>query len=447
MSRRVERMASFPAVRSRPPGDGEPRVDVAVVGAGAAGLMTAIQAGRCAPGARIVALDGARTLGAKILVAGGGRCNVTHRAVGPEDYAGSRPAAIGKVLKAFTVADTISFFRELGVVLKEEDTGKLFPTTDRARTVLDALLGAARDAGVRIAHPVRVEGIAVEESGFQLTTSAEPWHARMVVLATGGRSLPKSGSDGGGYALARALGHTIAEPLVPALSPLVLPAGHPATALAGVAAPARVTLREPSGRVLATALGPVLHTHFGVSGPAILDLSRHVLLARATGVEAIVEVDWLPDLPSGGFEEALLRLGNEPISRPLERWLPARLASRLLAAAGVDPATRGDQLRKDARRALVRAVVAEVLPVVGDRGWAHAEATAGGVPLAEIDPATMASRRTKGLFLVGEIVDVDGRLGGFNFQWAWSSGTVAGRAVARALGDSVRLASDAAAPP
>lgn len=414
-------------------------VDVAVVGAGAAGLMAAIQTARGAPGTRVVALDGARTLGAKILVAGGGRCNVTHREVRKDDFCGSRPNAIGKVLKAFGVPDTIAFFRERGVTLKEEETGKLFPTTDRARSILDALLGAARDAGVRVLHPARVTAIEPCDGGFLLSTSAGPLQARHVVLATGGKSLPKSGSDGGGYALARALGHTIAEPLVPALSPLLLPPGHPALELAGVAAPARLTLRGATGAVVATATGPVLHTHFGLSGPAVLDISRHVLLAKALGQVVHLEADWRPDLAGGAFDAEVLAAGRDSLARLLERHLPTRLAARLLAAAGVDPATRVDHLKRDDRKALVKTVTAEPLPVTSDRGWTYAEATAGGVPLAEVDVSTMASRVTPGLWLVGEVLDVDGRLGGFNFQWAWASGTVAGRALAKRLGENAPL--------
>jgi predicted Rossmann fold flavoprotein len=401
--------------------------------------MTAIQAGRARPGSRIVALDGARRLGAKILVAGGGRCNVTHRVVTPDDFAGSRRGAVAKVLKAFGVADTIAFFRAEGVELKEEDTGKLFPVSDRARSVLDALLAAAAAAGVEVRHPARVTGIQVVPGGFRLDTEAGPLDARRVVLATGGLSLPKSGSDGGGYGLARALGHTLTSPILPALSPLLLPDGHPARALSGLAAPARLTLRAPGGKVLATAAGPVLHTHFGLSGPAVLDISRHWLHAHHLDPAVTLEADWQPGEASGAFEAALLALGREPVGRWLGTRLPARLAERLLTAAGVPPTTQGDQLRREARRALVRAVTAEPLPICGDRGWTYAEVTAGGVPLAEVEPATMASRRTPGLYLVGEILDVDGRLGGFNFQWAWASGTVAGRGAARHLDEDAAL--------
>ena len=177
-----------------------------VVGAGAAGLMTAIVAGRAGLKG-VIALDGARTLGAKILVAGGGRCNVTHHAVHERDYAGATPASIRRVLSRFTVAETIEFFAQLGVELKREETGKLFPVTDNARTVLQALLRAAADAGVEIRHPDRVRAVETDEDGsFRVRADAGDLRARRVVLATGGRSLPKSGSDGAGLEMAVSLG-------------------------------------------------------------------------------------------------------------------------------------------------------------------------------------------------------------------------------------------------
>ncbi|MCW5765708.1 MAG: NAD(P)/FAD-dependent oxidoreductase, partial [Phycisphaeraceae bacterium] len=198
--------------------------DIAVVGAGAAGLMAAIAAERAAAETerplRVLVLDGARKLGAKILVAGGGRCNVTHYAVDESAYAGSSRHAIKQVLRAFGVERTVAFFAELGVELKREETGKLFPVTDDAHTVLDALLGEAARLGVELRHPWRVGAVEATVDGFVLrhaaadeAPKAEPITARRVILCTGGKSLPKSGSDGAGYELARSLGHTI-TPLV-----------------------------------------------------------------------------------------------------------------------------------------------------------------------------------------------------------------------------------------
>lgn len=405
-------------------------IDVAVVGAGAAGLMAAIQAGRTGPARRIVALDGAARLGAKILIAGGGRCNVTHDTVDEGAFAGSSRHAIRKVLRRFDVPETVAFFRALGVVLKREETGKLFPTTDRAATVLDALLGAAARAGVELRHPWRVERIAPADGGFVVHGPAGELRARTVVLATGGRSVPKTGSDGHGLAMATALGHTVAR-VFPALVPLTLPRDHFLTALAGVSARVTVEVRSATGKRLARFTDPLLCTHFGVSGPVVLDASRWWIDARLADPGARLVVSWLPDETRESIDAWLRDLGAASPGRRLQSWLPERLARALCAAAGVDPSAPGRELSRDGRRALVASLVEMPLPVTGDRGFTHAEVTAGGVPLAELRLETMASRVVPGLHLCGEICDVDGRIGGYNFQWAWASGWVAGTSVGR----------------
>lgn len=407
-------------------------VDVAIVGCGAAGLTAAIWAARSAPGRRIVGFDGARTLGAKILVAGGGRCNVTHEQVDERDYAGSSPKAIAKVLRQFPVDATIAWFRELGVELVREPTGKLFPTTNRARTVLDALLRAAHQAGAALRFPARVEHIVPSADGFVV---AGPWGqvtARRVVLAAGGRALPKSGSDGSGLTLAHDLGHTI-TPVFPALVPLTLPPTHPLCALSGVAAPAKVEVRSSSGRRLFATTGAVLLTHFGLSGPAILDVSRHLLAARRVDPTARLILGFLPELDRETLDQLLLGLARRSVGGWLSTLVPERLADTLCALAEVDPHTTGLQLRREQRRSLLQILTELEIPVTGDRGFEKAEAMAGGVSLAEVQLDTMASRRCSGLFLSGEILDVDGRIGGFNFQWAWASGRSAGLGAARAL--------------
>jgi predicted Rossmann fold flavoprotein len=418
----------------------EATYDIAVVGAGAAGLMAAIAAGRAARDAgsplRIMTLDGARKLGAKILVAGGGRCNVTHDSLPSDAYAGGSPNTIRQVIRRFDIERTIGFFRELGVELKREETGKLFPTTDRARTVLDALLRAADEAGVSIRYPHRVGAIAREGGGFVLEAEAGtaawgPMRARRVVLATGGRALPKTGSDGGGYALAKGLGHTITPRVFPALAPLILDGQSPLRALSGIAAEARLELRSGSGKRLTSFTNAVLCTHFGLSGPAAMDMSRHLTAARFDDPDAHCVVSWLPDLSVDDVEAALRDLGKRTVGRFVRDRLAERLAAAVCTAAEVDGATTGAQLTKDARRRLATALTAMRLPITGDRGFTHAEATAGGVPLTEIKATTMASKVCDGLHLCGEICDVDGRIGGFNFQWAWSSGHLAGTAAAK----------------
>lgn len=411
-----------------------PSCDILIVGSGAAGLFAGAWAGRRAREAgrplAIVAVDGARKLGAKILVAGGGRCNVTHWRVTEADYAGSTPPAIRKVLGRFTVDDTVEFFRGAGVALKQEDTGKLFPVTDSARTVLDALVREATQVGVALSHPARVTDIDRTAAGFTVTTDAGPIRATRVILCTGGKSLPKSGSDGAGFRLATKLGHSLTAPIVPALVPLVLPQEHWITELSGLTLPAEIILTTAGGKRLASFSGSTLCTHFGLSGPIVLDISRHWLIARDRDPTVKLSINWLPGQSADAVERFFLERRGRGGLAILRDHLPDRLARRLCECTGV-PA-QGD-IPRDARKKLVQWLVATPLDIVGDRGFTIAEATAGGVPLSEVRLDTMESRLCPGLHFAGEVLDIDGRIGGFNFQWAWASGFVAGSAAAAAF--------------
>jgi hypothetical protein len=376
-------------------------------------------------------------MGAKILIAGGGRCNVTHHAVDETGFAGSTPKAIRNVLRRFAVPDTVAFFEELGVKLKREETGKLFPVTDRARTVLDALLTSAAEAGVRLLTGWRVEGVRREDGGFVLEpaeVSLAAIRSRRLILATGGMSVPKTGSDGGGYGLARSLGHSITPRVFPALVPLLLPEAHPLTGLRGVAFDAGLTVVPGSGKRLHRMEGAVLCTHFGLSGPGVLDVSRYFLDARAADPRSRLLMDVWPGPAMGELEGRLRSLESRTVLGFLRERLPERLARVLLRLAEVPEARTGATLTRGERRALLVQLKEMDLPVTGDRGFRYAEATAGGVPLSELRLETLESRRTPGLHLCGEICDVDGRIGGFNFQWAWASGTVAGRGAASGAG-------------
>ncbi|HEX9983732.1 MAG TPA: NAD(P)/FAD-dependent oxidoreductase [Thermoanaerobaculia bacterium] len=391
--------------------------DIAIVGAGAAGLTAAIFA--AGTGARVVALDGAKRIGAKILISGGGRCNVTHDVVTPDDFNGNRNA-VAKVLRGFTVRQTLDWFVSMGVHLKREETGKMFPVTDRAASVLDALLTEARRAGAEIRTDHRVERI---ERGFVLETNQGAVHARKVILATGGRSVPKTGSDGHGFVLARALGHTV-TPLFPALVPLVLEPGHWITELSGTALMAELAVRTSTGRVVRRDRGSMLFTHFGLSGPVVLDVSRHWLASRRDDPGTTLTANFLLDATFESLEAELLaearRNPRATAASVLRGRVPERLLERLTSVTPLS------QLSKEERRALVRAFVEHPLPVVRDRGFDYAEVTAGGVPLTEVEVSTMASRVCEGLYLCGEVLDVDGKIGGYNFQWAWASGRLAG---------------------
>jgi predicted Rossmann fold flavoprotein len=408
------------------------QVDLAIVGAGAAGLMAGIWASRSTAGQRRIAiLDSARKVGAKILVAGGGRCNVTHHEVDASDFAGSTRPAIQKVLRQFDVPQTVAFFAELGVALKTEETGKLFPVTDSARTVLDALLDVAEAAGVGLKHPFRVTAVEKTPAGFRLTGDGGTLEATRLVLATGGRSLPKTGSDGHGYALAQALGHSLTPRIFPGLVPLLLPDGHFVRDLSGLSTPTTLTVRAANGAPLKSFTNSTLCTHFGLSGPAVLDISRYWLDAEMDDPGATLVINWWPEQTTKGLDQALQVLGRTTLLNYLRGPLPERLAAALAVEAGLDPRQPGHSLTRAQRQSLARAVTAMPLPSTGSRGYDYAEVTAGGVPLSELRLNTLESRVCPGLYLCGEICDVDGRIGGFNFQWAWASGYVVGRAQRR----------------
>jgi predicted flavoprotein YhiN len=444
-------------------------MSVIVVGAGAAGLTAALRAAEA--GARVTLLNAHPRIGLKILMSGGTRCNVTHEHVDERDYHGGSRAFVRRVLRAFPAEDARAWMESLGVALKLEPTGKLFPVTDNAQTVLDALLDACRRAGVtiesgarvvRIAHvgepaaagaiggerppryrlgiqPVResaafgAEVAAVGERNWPLP-APEPgeWmEAEAVVLATGGLSFPRTGSDGTGYALAASLGHEIVPP-VPALTPLA--ATDPFCArLQGLTLEAELTLRV-AGKRAAAIRGSFLFTHFGYSGPAALDLSRH--WHRAEG-ERAVSAGFLPGETVESLRAAWLAAARDPhlsVRKHFGARLPDRLVVVLCEECGVAPATTLGQVDRAHREALLGLLTARALPVTGTLGYEKAEVTAGGVALSEVNPTTLESRKAPGVFLCGEILDAEGRLGGFNFQWAWSSGTVAGRNAAPCQG-------------
>lgn len=395
--------------------------DIAVAGAGAAGLMAAIFAGRTRPGARIVLLDGAERLGAKILISGGGRCNVTHDVVNPDDFNGKHNS-IAKVLRTFTVEQTIEFFRDLGVHLKREETGKLFPVTDRAKTVLDALLDAARDAGVEIRTNHRVESCS---AGVLAGPSFEI-AAEKIILATGGRSVPKTGSDGHGYEMVRSLGHTVTR-VFPGLVPLVIEGDHWIKQTSGTSADVELAVLSSTNRVVRRESGSILFTHFGISGPVTLDISRHWIDARHSDPGTTLVANFLPGETFESVERLLVDTRNPRAT--IGSLFRARVPERVLAA--IAPATALARLSRDERRNAIRQLTAMQIPVTRDRGFDYAEVTAGGVPLSEVNLSTLESRRSPRLFLCGEILDVDGKIGGYNFQWAWASGRLAGISAAR----------------
>lgn len=429
------------------PGKGSPRADLAIIGGGAAGMAAAIFAAEAAPSAKIVLLESARKPGAKILVSGGGRCNVTNEQVKPEDYCGGPPALIRNVLRAFDEQRTLAWMKSLGVDLKLEPTGKYFPVTDSASTVLAALFERLRKLRVEFRTGVKVNRLLPKDGGFEIYAGQERPEvtARRVIMATGGLALPKSGSDGAGLRWMRALGHHLVEP-TPALAPLLVTAGPwgrgaPA-ALAGLTVEARLTLSDAPGRKLAESAGSLLFTHFGLSGPAAMNFSRHLARYRLEhpGEEGRVGLGLThfatPEAADAWLQAQAAAHPKRQVANVLGELMPDRLADGFVVSGRAPDAVRIGDLNREQRTALARDLVAAPLRVEGDRGYAFAETTAGGVDLRDVDVRTMESRVTPGLHLCGEILDVDGRIGGFNFQWAWATGFLAGRAAARALAEA-----------
>jgi predicted Rossmann fold flavoprotein len=412
------------------------RADLVVAGAGAAGLAAAIFTRRLNPDLSVLLLDGAARPGAKILVSGGSRCNVTNAIVTEKAFSGGKPTIVRRVLRAFPVADTVAWFASLGVALHEEEHGKLFPDTNRSRDVLDALLREVDACGALLRPAARVHDVMPDAGGFRVETSAGSVYAGRVVLATGGLSLPKTGSDGGGMDIARRLGHTIV-PTTPALVPLTLPAGDPLhTELSGVAHEAALTVSGNGARPQRLA-GALLWTHFGLSGPVALDASRHYLRASLEQRDPKLSISFRPGETFEAVDAEWTRLAaarpRASLHTVLAGMLPASISTGILRQLGLDAAAPLAHLLRANRRRLAHALTAWPVAVTGSRGYNYAEATAGGVSLDEIDPSTMASRRVPGLYIIGEMLDVDGRIGGYNFQWAWSSARVAALAQNRSI--------------
>jgi len=371
--------------------------------------------------------------GRKILISGGGRCNILPaRSDLSRFVTDSSPNTLRKMARSWPLDLQVSFFeRELGLALTEEkETGKLFPVSNRARDVRDGLLALARRRNVALLMNTLVTGLAPLGNGrWRIEREpGAPLVADSVVVATGGLSVPKSGSDGLGLAILRKLGHTV-HPTYPALTPLT-GATPPFADLAGLSLSVRLTAR--SGEREAASEGGFLFTHRGYSGPSVLDVSHVAVRSLETGRPARLLVRWTREGESA-WNEALRAGGNRTVAGALRKELPDRLAAALASSAGIDPSVSLARLPREQRLRLVETLVRGELPWTGHEGYAKAEVTGGGVSLAEVDPRTMESRKLPGLFLCGEALDAFGPIGGYNFLWAWSTGRAAGIGAARRI--------------
>jgi predicted Rossmann fold flavoprotein len=403
--------------------------DVVVVGAGAAGLLAACRAAEL--GRRTLLLEKSRRPGVKILMSGGTRCNLTHDtdSRGIVEAYGPPGKFLHSALAALSVQDLIDLFEAEGVATKVEETGKVFPVSNKAADVLDALLRRLTRSGATLALGEPVLDLQRAEGGMTVRTSGRSLHARRVILTTGGQSYPGSGTTGDGYRFAAALGHTIVPPR-PALVPLSVSLPWVA-GLRGVTMPDVAARVREGDRVLASRRGSLLFAHFGLTGPVVLDVSRAV-----SGREELrgitLELDLLPSKSEADLEDFLRResvaQGKKQLVGVLPEELPRRLGETLLTLAGMPADRKAAALSKAERVALVRAIKHLTVPIAGTLGFKKAEVTAGGISLAEVDSRNMRSKLVPELYLAGEVLDLDGPIGGYNFQAAFSTGWLAGGA-------------------
>jgi predicted Rossmann fold flavoprotein len=404
---------------------------VVVIGAGAAGTMAAIFA--AGSGAETILLERTKDGGRKILISGGGRCNILPARLDETRFVtDSSSNTLRKIVRSWPLAEQIAFFQDdVGIALVEEaESVKLFPASHKARDVRDGLLALARARGATIRMDTLVTDVFVRDGRWVVSCSgSEPIDADAVIIACGGLSVPMTGSEGAGLRITEKLGHTIHQTYA-ALTPIVSQPA-PFSDLSGVSL--TVTLTATARGRSTAATGGFLFTHVGYSGPSVLDVSHVVVRSRAEGDDphARLTVRWTAH-GDAEWTERLKPHGARTVIGALRAELPDRLAAALLASASV-PADRAlSELQRDERLRLVEVLVRGELPWTSDEGYKKAEVTGGGVSLAEIDPRTMESRRCPGLYLCGEVLDAFGPIGGYNFLWAWATGRAAGTASARA---------------
>jgi predicted Rossmann fold flavoprotein len=433
---------------------------VVVLGGGAAGLVAAARAAEC--GARVLLCEKNRRPGVKILMSGGTRCNITNArglrrlevvsgSIDPAyDQAQSRGIRsiqqafgdkgnfLAPSLRQFDVDATVRMFEEAGVATKIEGNGKIFPVSDRATDVLEALSRRLERSGAvfrPLSPALGVERLDTEPgqgSAFTVKLADSSVTARRVIVAIGGASYPGCGTTGDGYAIARRFGHTIVEPR-PALVPLRVKADW-VPGLKGLSLPDVVaSVYSARNELLAQRREAILFAHFGLSGPAILDVSRAAAL-HGDSEPLEVRLDLVPALPREELDRGLQtssRQGRRALISLLPPELPRRLTECILKVAAIAENRMGPDLSRDERQRLLTNLKGLALPITGTLGFEKAEVTAGGVALDEVDPKTLESRLVAGLYFAGEILELDGLIGGYNFQAAWSTGWLAGESAAR----------------
>lgn len=412
-------------------------LDVTIIGAGAAGFFAALAAAE--RGRTVLLLEKNNKTGVKILMSGGTRCNVTQNtnAAGIVEGFGKNGKFLHSALSHLSPVDVVDWFRTHGVETKVEPNGKVFPVSDRALDVRNALLDrAVQHQNITLRTGAAVTEIARSKSGFSVVSERETWKSSAVIIATGGKSYPDCGTVGEGYQWAESFGHSIVEP-IPALTPIVSPEAWvkqlqgitlPDVKLGIFAADVVGRISEKNFQKLAVGYrrNAILFTHFGISGPAALDVSKHI--ASRPGTPLRLGIDFLPNLTRDELHAEFLNAENRRKlpKTVLLKWLPLKLVEGLIEQSGIESEANLSEQRKNSVLQLLDRLKKCDIPIEGTRGFKKAEVTAGGVALKEVNSQTMESKLCEGLYFAGEVLDLDGPIGGFNFQSAFSTGYLAG---------------------
>jgi len=406
--------------------------DVVIIGGGPAGMMTAGRAGE--RGARVLLLEKNKSLGVKLLVTGNGRCNITNISADKKekiDAYGKNSKFLFSAFSKFGVESTIDFFAELGVTTKTEDNGRVFPQSDRSSDVLSALATYLKKNKVEVRYGVEVKDVIKKGKKIEkiILANNEEILGKNFVIATGGKSYPDTGSTGDGYAWLKKLGHTINTPR-PALTPIVVKEKH-VKQLEGLSLEGVLLSVYARKKKIISRFGDIVFTADGVSGPAIIDLSNQVGLLLPVPVR--LQIDLQPEIEVKELEKKMQndfhQSNNKILKNYLNSFLPPKLVPVVLELTGISEDKRISTITKEERQALLSVLKEFSLEIVGLKDFKRAMLTAGGVETKEVDPKTMGSRLFQNLFLVGEILDLDGLSGGFNLQMCWSTGFVAGDSV------------------
>jgi len=407
--------------------------DAVIIGGGAAGLMCAVQLAWGGKSALVIEHE--RVLAKKLRITGKGRCNVTNNCDARTvlDNTVSNPRFMYSALSSFTPEDTMAFFEMLGVSLKTERGNRVFPVSDNANDIADCLINTAKQAGVKIVKGDAKEIIIKDGRAVGVRCEDDSYFGNYIIIATGGKSYPKTGSTGDGYAFAKAAGHTVTD-ITPSLVPMVTAQRSECAEMMGLSL-RNVTLsmyEKGREKPVFSELGEMLFTHFGISGPLVLSASAHIKDMKNGRYQVLIDLK--PALDDDKLDKRILRdfedSKNRDFSNSLGRLLPAKLIPVIIRRTGIDSAKKINQITKSEREKLVNEIKRFRLDIAALRPIDEAIITRGGVSVSEIEPKSMRSKKVDGLYFIGEVLDIDAYTGGFNLQLAFASAAAAARDIA-----------------